>query len=836
LQGQNGVGTNAAPGRLDDIDPNTIESIDVLRGPSATSLYGSEASNGVIVIKTKQGKAGDFRFNVLGDQGWSYEPGSQPAIWLPWAHTAGGALAPFCVLSYAPGTTAGGPTVTGGGCTIDSVTAIQPANDPDLTTLGTGGTRTLSASASGGTDRIRQFLSGRVYDNVGLLKMSNAEHRRLLREWGDEPPSWMKRPNTEREYNGVARTDLAPTSAFDLSLTAQGIYRDVVSGSPGIGNTGFGTYTSNVYGNFDTLTYLPSEEQRTRQAQIAKHGLASSSATLRPFSWLSSIATLGSDYTVTNSDLLMRQQDCTSALNPTGCGSARSTARGETFVATVNVGATARFTVRPGITTQTAIGEQYTDTKYSQLLAANNGQTMLAFGSNLLSPAPIVTAGSGTQLYAVQESRDEKATAGWYLEQQLAWRERLFFTAGFRRDASSGFGKNVNDRAPTYPKYSVSWLVSDEPFFPKSSIVSSVRLRSAYGHSGEIAGQSFVSNSYVQTTALANDATASGTTLVPGLQLSGVGNADLKPERTSEWEGGFDADFFPDQRVHVEATVYRKLTKDAIVSNVLPSSAGANWIDYVNVGSVQNRGFELGVTAHILNTRPVTWDVTFNSTHNANKLVTVDSGISLYCGSDARCQVGYPLFGFFQRPILSYEDRNGDGILAWNEVVFGTTPTYQGSGEPRYNNTYFTTFGVMNDVIRITAVFNHVVGLSTLAYFSGNSGSVVGGRCLVDRTCTLAQQAETMQAEATGAANQTNTMRFQELSITYNLSTSLARRLAKAQSASVTLAGRNLHLWTDYLGKDPNIDLSAGASEYGTDAGTGLAQPRNWTVRVNLGY
>jgi hypothetical protein len=186
---------------------------------------------------------------------------------------------------------------------------------------------------------------------------------------------------------------------------------------------------------------------------------------------------------------------------------------------------------------------------------------------------------------------------------------------------------------------------------------------------------------------------------------------------------------------------------------------------------------------------------------------------------------------------LSYEDKNHDGILSTSEIVFDPNLSYEGSGTPRYNNTYSTSVGLLNGVVRINASFDHVIGLSTLAQFG-----MIGKQCQVDATCTLAEQAETMVAAMRGSAStggavyQTNTLRFQELSVTYNLSPSLAARLARARSASVTFAGRNLHLWTDYLGKDPDIDLSAGSLEFGTDNGTGLAQPRNWTFRVNLGY
>src|SRR5262249_40432935 len=92
------VGVTFAPGRLDDIDPNTIESIDVLRGPSAASLYGTEAANGVIVIKTRKGVVGPFRLNLTADNGWSYLPGQWPLMQIAWGHQINGTPISTCFL------------------------------------------------------------------------------------------------------------------------------------------------------------------------------------------------------------------------------------------------------------------------------------------------------------------------------------------------------------------------------------------------------------------------------------------------------------------------------------------------------------------------------------------------------------------------------------------------------------------------------------------------------------------------------------------------------------------------------------------------------------------
>src|SRR5205823_154909 len=100
------------------------------------------------------------------------------------------------------------------------------------------------------------------------------------------------------------------------------------------------------------------------------------------------------------------------------------------------------------------------------------------FGTDLLTPTP-TSATTGSQLFNVFENRDESASAGWYLEETASVSERLFATAAFRQDVASAFGQTVNNKGAVYPKFSLSWLLSQEPFFPNLPFISSLRLRSA---------------------------------------------------------------------------------------------------------------------------------------------------------------------------------------------------------------------------------------------------------------------------------------------------------------------------------------------------------------------
>jgi TonB-dependent SusC/RagA subfamily outer membrane receptor len=829
---------------LDDIDPNSIESIDVLKGPSAASLYGTDAANGVIVIKTKRGQPGAFRLNVLGDQGWSYKEGDAAPLWYGYGHASDGTYTNRCVLTN-PKNNSIGYTVADGTCRQDSVVAIQPSSNPDLSTLGTGSARNLSVDFSGGTQQLMQFFSSRASDNVGLAKLSDAETRRIVRMWGEEPPSWMRHPNTEQDLNATSRTDLQPFRALTSSVTAQGNYRDVLTGSPALAtdpslstNGAKGSPSNGVY---DTLTYLPGEALLARQDEIVKHGIVSMNNRLLPVSWLTLQANGGADYALRDIVLQTRTQDCTVVLTTSGCVAQRSDNSQQTFTSSFDLNGVLMLPLASWLTSRTAIGEQYNDTQFHQLGAGNGYGTGLAFGSDLLSPSPVAPS-STTALYAVTESRDESATAGWYMEETANLRERFFATVGFRQDVSSAFGENVNREAPIYPKLSLSWLISNEPFFPQNSILPTLRLRTAYGHSGKQAAQTAILNNFTLASAYVDDGTSSGTTLVPGIRLSSIGNANLKPERTTEWEGGFEASFLNNDRITLDVTAYHKLSKDAIVSTQLPDSYGTgagtfNPGEFVNIGNVENKGTELILTAHVLETRLVSWDVTVNSTSNSNTLVKAFSQESICnsCTLTVQYKVGYPIFGQFDNEIVSYADKNHDGILSENEVVFSDTTMYLGAPYPKRENTYLTNLSFLGGALRASASFDHLIDMSPLQI-----NNPATNRCTVDPTCSLAAQAAAIQAQhksSGGASGRVNALRFQEFSLTYAAPARWAERLVRARSASVTLAARNLHLWTNYRGLDPNIDTGdSGFSDVPVDDGAGLAQPRNWTIRFNLGY
>jgi outer membrane receptor protein involved in Fe transport len=231
-----------------------------------------------------------------------------------------------------------------------------------------------------------------------------------------------------------------------------------------------------------------------------------------------------------------------------------------------------------------------------------------ASGANL--PPGTQTAGAGAEPTAAEATTLQK-TLGLFLEEQLGFRDRLFITGALRTDQNSAFGTDFQN--VIYPKASLSWIVSDESFFPEVGWLNQLRFRAAYGSSGVQPGVNDALRSFQS-----NTINVQGTDR-PAVTYAAVGNTELKPEKTTEFETGFETRLF-NQRTTVDLTYYRKRTKDALIDAIVPPSAGAAANVRRNLGATQNEGWELLLTSKLLDRPWLGLDVTLNGAHNTNEV------------------------------------------------------------------------------------------------------------------------------------------------------------------------------------------------------------------------
>jgi len=486
------------------------------------------------------------------------------------------------------------------------------------------------------------------------------------------------------------------------------------------------------------------------------------------------------------------------------------------FNYTMNGGATATFDLTPDLKSTTSAGVQY------------NNETVrgtFAFGQLLLGGTGSL-AGTNS-LFSVNETNTANITLGAYAQEQLGWRDRVFLNAAVRGDKNSAFGQDFKEIY--YPSASVSWVIGEEPFFPKTNWMSSLRLRAAWGQSGEQPGfrDAITYYSPVAVATAAGDAA--------GFTVGGVGNPNLKPERSTEFETGFDVGLL-DQRATLGVTYYNKHTTDALVSVPLAPSNGQALNQWRNLGRMQNNGFEVLLNANVLNRESVRWNVGVNASTNNNKVVDLGKGITpiIFGGGDQEHVNGYPAGGYWQRP-LTWKDANGDGLLSRNEVTVGDTAVYLGTPFAK-NEVTFSTDLTLFKYFRISGLLDHMGGqklLNLTERFRCAFGNCAGFQ---DSKASLADQAAAIgviyYGTDAGFIQDASFWKLREVSLTFMAPTNIASRIG-ASHLSLTLSGRNLATWTKYPGFDPELSSQGGTNFTAWDFLT-MPPVRYYTVRVDV--
>jgi TonB-dependent SusC/RagA subfamily outer membrane receptor len=772
-----GVG-GQQPSRLDDLNPEDIENIEIVKGPAAAALYGTAASNGVLYITTKQGRAGKTRWSAHAGGGPVKETATFPANFA--ALDADGGLCTTDLVAI-------------GACSVTSTQSFNPLET--FSPFTTGSTQNYGLSVAGGTDRATFYIAGDFSQDQGVY-------------------SW----------NRVTRNNVRANVHGQLSdkadVTASIGYLQSYLRLPQNDNNVLGVYGGGLLGGTDSsgsgylLGQTPQEISAIKTLQNVQRLTTSATSNWQALPWLKFVGTVGLDLTNQGDHEVVPPGKVFFADLPQGQVTSNPL---QDFFYTANGGATATFQLRPHLQSTTSAGVQY-----------NNETTRgtLAFGETLV-PGTGSLSGT-TQFFAVAETTFTNITVGAYVQEQLAWHDRLFLSGALRGDKNSAFGQEF--KSILYPSASVSWVIGDEPFFPKINAVSSLRLRAAYGESGQRPNFRDAITYYSPEAVTVNGQDEAGFT------VGGVGNPQLKAERSREVEVGFDAGFLQ-ERFGLQFTYYNKQTSDALIARPLPLSNGEAFSRFENLGKVQNSGVEALLTAQVLRLEPFAWTVSVNASTNHNKVVNLGEGISPILINDGhqRHQNGYALGGYWQLPILSYSDANGDGVLGPDEVTLGDTAVYLGTPLPTREvsiNSSMTFF----KYFRITGLLDYRGGQKLF-------NETERFRCVAFQLCKtandpnspLAQQAAYIAGllgSDAGYIEDASFWKLRELSLTVSAPQQWANRF-RASNVSLTLSGRNLHTWTKYTGFDPEV-ISDGAGNFSVS--DFLTQPpvRYYTVRLDV--
>ncbi len=821
-----GLGTGGAPAsRLNDINPEDIETLDVIRGPAASATYGTDAATGVIVITTKRGRPGAARWTAYTEQGLTQDRNKYPVAYTAWGklanqtNAANNGRAADCQIN----------TIAAGTCVVDSITTFNLWKDPRATPLKQGDRKQYGLSLAGGTDAANYFVSIEQESATGTLGMPQFDKDRFARQGIALKDAWVD-PNTFQRFSLRSNLDLKVNPKLQIPIRSYFLSSQQRAPQDGNNTNGLGShayggpgtpYRTLTAGGTDSLygyrQFTPGDIFQQYNNIDLQRWIGSVSPTWSPTTWLGMRGNAGLDYAIESYDNICLRDECPNfGQNRLGF---KSTSRSRSFQWTADWSASASFNPTSWVSSRTTGGFQFVhrfDDAYN------------ATGSQL--PPGGGTLGQGA-VPSVSEATTVSKTAGVFIEQNVELASRFDLVASVRGDQNSAFGKNFG--VAYYPRAGASYRMSEEAWFPMRDQINLFRLRTSWGQAGIRPGttaalQFFASNVYRDNSAE-----------LPGLIYQTLGNANLRPETVTELEGGFDLGLFND-RVTTSLTYYTKKSSDAIVNQTLAPSIGTGTTTRAaNIGAIRNWGWEYIVSARPAQFNKFGWDVTLNGSYNSNEVLNL-GGLPAGTGTQ-RNAVGYPINSIWDRP-YTYADANGNGMIEISEVTVDSLQRFLGYSVPRAELSVQNGFDLLDKgQLRLTFLIDGKLGglvNNTTERFRCatrlNAAERIDPSSPLDRQARCAAfQKPGVQSTNFGYFEKTNYWRLREVAATWRIPSNWVSRLPKTRSGTITLSGRNLKLWSDYTGVDPETTASVGNVQ---DEFQITPPLQTWTLRFNFGF
>ena len=750
--------------RLNDLDPESIESIEIIKGPAAATLYGTEASNGVIQVITKRGKEGKPVFTLTASTGTNWFMNAAARVGTLYGQDGQGKL-----------------------ITWNPVQAEEARGTP---LFKNGSTNGYHASLSGGT-ATTQYRIGTSYE----------------RDNGIEPTNNLWRFNTTLNVTVKPRSNVDIVSSLGVTKSyvnqayegGGGALTEALFGAPGLVGT-----PNRGFSDFPPETLWENFQASQRVERL----IGSIQLVHRPFSWLNHRLTLGVDLVGEDNRELARVPNQAARqflTSPTDLGGGKSVFRNDLTTTTVDYVANAKANVSKSIQSTTSAGFQYFRRQVYFLSASGAG----------FPAAGLENINAATTSFFAGEDLIKNTTVGVFVQQQFGYKNRLFVTGALRADDNSAFGANFN--YVTYPKLSASWVMNEEPFF-HIPFISTLRLRGAYGETGQQPDAFAALRTYLPVT---------GGNGQGAVTPASPGNPNLEPERGKELELGFDASLLKD-KVGIDFTFYAQKTVGGLFNRDVSPSTGFPGSLLVNTARIQNRGVEVQIRGYPISHRNIQWDFAINFAKNWNKVLDLGGpafvNIVQQFGTprvDQRHAVGYPLGSNFVRRVVSVQlDANNkpirDGSLCDNGAG-GTTACFDAAGNPAAPRVFAgrTTPDKEGSFQTSVTLFRRVQLFTLIDFKMGAhiTQNKARAQCQIFKTCL--RNYERAGVDPLVLANDAfgSTYRYEfvedasfaklrEISVSYILPDKWARSFG-ASSARLVLSGRNLHTWTGYTGIDP---------------------------------
>jgi TonB-dependent SusC/RagA subfamily outer membrane receptor len=774
---------------LDAINPADIESIEVIKGPSSATLYGAEAAAGVIQIFTKKGRAGRTRWDARVEMGQSdWDKRLRP---VNHAIATAGRLDS---LDAWPGFE---------GKALGDVIAFRPMTDGRA--LRTAGLLKLVVAASGGADRYTFFVSAARANEDGVYFNSFANLASVRGNITLVPA------NTLTFTTNVALSRSHVRLPINDNAGPMGLISSSYLAVPGRhydapGGRDYSSITPELANAYDNQTWA----DRYTIGVSADHA---------PVSWFRHTFRAGLDANVGRAELYFPPDPRTpffarASLEFDNSLGLIAHGRPLNHDVTLNYDGTIVHRWSDKVVANTSFGMQYLANVFRRTDAIG-----VDFGS-----ADMRSIASAAITRSAEASSEQKSV-GFFAQQQVSLDERLFVTLATRVDNSSVFGPRLS--RVFYPKASISYVISEEPYFDVPGI-SSLRLRAAWGQAGNVPGPFDASRSYVASVVTYATRTTSA------LRYGSPGNPDLRPERGTEIDAGFESAFLRG-RVKLDASYYHKTTRDALIPVPVPASTGFTGDQLINLGKVSNTGVELLLSGTPVQTKRLAVDATISLATNRNRLVSFgyDRGPMPFGFSAAsqRHQEGFPLGALWaQQPRY-----NPDGSLlkVAGLPIPDTASVYVGPSVPTREMS-FSAGVLFFGALRISGLADYKSGHFQFDVTdwrrdrAGVSWETVNPAADPDEVLVRRSASLTLLH-----IQSADFVKLRDVSIGYDVPQRVLQRVARR--ATLTVAGHNLKIWTRYRGADPEVN-SSGPFRFNREDLWTVPQTRRYSAAVALTF
>lgn len=791
-------GAPISSGAFSAINPNDIENLTILKDASSTSIYGSRAANGVIVITTKRGKGVKPTVTIKGQYGISQRAVENITLMNSEQYFN------FCETvnpNYKTNEAfqANKEFALKHGISTDWYDYFFKDNAP---------TYQLDASITGVANNTNYFISASHYDAEGIEPASGMKRETVRSNIDTKVSDWFRvglnlgLSYEDFETNGFAGTGNSWYNVATLSKWAipyETPY-EIIENADGSISYGKRKNILDKIGLWNPYYLL--ENQPTEKNKIRLYGNAFEEIT--PIKGL----TIRAAQAIDAFDYRYRYVSLPADYNNQKGSASESFQRYSSFTFTNT--AEYKFSINEMHNISALVGQES---------IIYNGSSFGASVDNI-TDGRLPMLSNGTIPKQPSASKKKKVMNSYFSRLEYNFGEKYFFDASFRTDGSSIFGRD--NRWASFFSVGTMWNVSKEVFMEDIDWLKDLKVKFSYGTTGNSA---FDGDPYYPSLGLVGTGKYNGDQT---FYISSVQNDGLTWEKQKTINIGLSARLF--DRLDIDLAYYDKKTTDMLMTIPYSYTTGHS-SGWGNIGSMFNRGFEATVSYDIINRRNLQWSVSANINYNKNQITELFGGRDEYvvANTGIKYQVGMPYGELYYVRWVGVDPADGQQI--WLDKDGNETKTYSEdnavfTGKQRYApwaGGFSTSFFWKG--FSINADFSYVLGKYTInndAFFYNNpnfAGQLNQSTDMLDMWTTPGQVTNIPAANSelrfdTHLIENASFLRLKNLTIGYTLPENWLHKTGFIKGARIFAVGRNLLTVTNYTGADPEVDSNLQLGKY----------------------